>query len=413
MGEPTLHGWRIAILGAGPVGLEAALHAAEWGADVRVLEERDVAANVEAWGHVRLFSPFGMNHTDLGRRTLVARGLELPDEDACLTGREYRARYLLPLAESPPLAGRIETGVRVVQVSREGLLKNDSIGDGSTRAAHAFRILVEKNGSEREERADAVIDATGSYRSPNWIGAGGIPALGERAARDRIEYGIPDVVGAERARYAGRRVLLVGGGHSAATSAVALARLAREAPGTSAVWATRRAGAEPIARVADDPLPERDALGRAANALAADPGSGVSWSGGTTVAEIGAEGAGFRVTLATPHGAREECFDRVIANVGYQPDASLHRQLQVHECYATLGPMKLSAAILAASGSGSGDCLGLGGFGPDAITNPEPNFFILGMKSYGRNSNFLLRTGHEQVQDALQLLAGSVAVSRG
>lgn len=410
MRDGGLRGMRIAVLGAGPVGLEAALAAAERGADVRVYEREAAGANVRAWGHVTLFSPFGMNHTPLGRRVLLERGLELPGQGAQLTGREYRARYLLPLAESAPLAGRIETGARVVAVTRDGLLKSDAIGEPG-RGEAAFRILIERDGAEREETADAVIDATGSYGNPNWMGAGGAPALGERALRDRIEYGVPDVLGAERARYAGRRVLLVGGGHSAATTAVGLARLAAEAPGTAAVWVTRRGGSEPIRRIEDDPLPERDALARQANAVAADPGSGVEWRKETRVAELRGDGAGFRVRLASPAGPREERFDRVVAHVGYVPDASLYRELQIHECYATLGPMKLSAAILAAAGGGAADCLQLGGFGPDALVNPEPNFFILGMKSYGRNSAFLLRTGYEQVGDVLGLLAGRAAVA--
>ena len=408
--DTTLRGRRLAVLGAGPLGLEAALAAAELGAQVRVYERGAVAANVEAWGHVRLFSPFGMNRSELGRRVLLDRGLDLPDDDALLTGRDYRARYLLPLAESPLLAGRIETGTTVLAVARDGLLKNDAIGDPG-RAEVPFRILLDREGAEREETADVVLDVTGSYGNPNWMGAGGVPALGERALRDRIEYGIPDVSGADRSRYAGRRTLVVGGGHSAATTVVALARLAAEAPGTSAVWATHRAGAAPVGRVEDDPLPERDALARDANAIAGDPGSAIEWRGRTSVTAIAADGRGFRVRLEAPAGAAEERFDRVVANVGYVPDASLYRQLQVHECYATAAPMKLSAAILAAAGAGAGDCLKLGGFGPDVLVNPEPNFFIIGMKSYGRNSAFLLRTGHEQVRDVLALLAGSAAVA--
>lgn len=404
MSARDLRSKRVAVLGAGPIGLEAALGAAELDADVHVYERESVGANVEAWGHVTLFSPFGMNHTELGRRVLQGRGLDLPDDDALLTGREYRARYLLPLAESALLAGRIETGVTVIGVTRDGLLKSDAIGE-PRRGRAPFRILVERDGVEREEIADVVIDATGSYGNPNWMGAGGLPALGERALRNRIEYGIPDVGGAGRGRYAGRRTLLVGGGYSAATTAVGLARLAREAAGSSAAWATQRTGAPPVARVEGDPLPERDRLARAAHAVVTDRGSGVEWWPGTSVTEVRTDGAAFRVRLTSPSGAREERFDRIVANVGYVPDASIYRQLQVHECYATLGPMKLSAAILGASASdGGSDCLKLGGFGPDVLVNPEPNFFILGMKSYGRNSAFLLRTGYEQVHDVLRLL---------
>ena len=66
--------------------------------------------------------------------------------------------------------------------------------------------------------------------------------------------------------------------------------------------------------------------------------------------------------------------------------------------------MKLAAALLAADG-GSGDCLDQSGQGPDALRSPEPGFFVLGAKSYGRRSDFLLQVGHQQVQDVLALLS--------
>lgn len=410
MRTQPLEGRRVAVLGAGPIGLEAALHAATLGAHVRVYERGAVAENVEAWGHVTLFSPFGMNYTPVGRRWLDDKGLALPNDDVYMTGREWRARYLLPLAESPLLEGKIESRTRVLAVTRAGLLKDDRIGD-PTRAQVPFRILLEHNGMEREESADIVLDCTGSYGNPNWMGRGGAPAIGERALRGRIEYGIPDILGADRERYAGRRALLVGAGYSAATAAVALARLAREAPGTSVVWVTLGGGDAPVPVIEGDPLPARAILASLANGVATVPALGVSWWRETAVLEVQASDEdSFRVCLESPGGRREESFDRIIANVGYVPDASIYRQLQVHECYATFAPMKLAAALLAASGPGKApDCLALGGFGPEVLKNPEPNFFILGMKSYGRNSAFLLRTGYEQIRDVFQILTGGRA----
>lgn len=412
MTTQPLAGRRVAVLGAGPIGLEAALHAATLGADVRVYERgSDVAVNVEAWGHVILFSPFGMNHTPLGRRLLSEHGVALPDDRAYMTGRQYRARYLVPLSQLPLLAGRIETGARALAVTRAGLLKDERIGEPA-RAEVPFRILLEGDGAEREETAGIVLDCTGSYGNANWMGPGGIPALGERALRDRIEYGLPDVLGGDRDRYTGRRVLLVGSGYSAATAALALARLACEAPGTSVVWATREGGPGPVPVIEGDVLPVRAALARDANRLAAKLPRGVSWCKETAVREVRAlDRERFEVTLEGPDGVRREIFDRMIANVGYVPDSTIYRQLQVHECYATLAPMKLAAALLAASGpEKAADCLALGGFGPDVLKNPEPNFFILGMKSYGRNSAFLLRTGYEQVRDVFGILTGGSAL---
>ena len=398
---------RVAVIGAGPIGLEAALYASALRARVRIYERDAVAQHVSEWGHIRLFTPFGMNHTPLGRRTLEAAGCRVPDNDAFQSGAEWRQAYLLPLAERTRLADALAPGSGVVTVGRGGLLKGEHIGNGA-RAAEPFRLLIEAGGAERYEEADVVLDCTGNWRSPTWLGAGGVPALGEREARDLIEYYPVDVAGSQRDRYAGRRTLLVGDGLSAATTAVALAGLAAEDPGTQLVWATRSAGPVPIQPLDDDPLLRRVELTRAANRVATEPASGCEWLKGSNVLAVHWQPdlGHFEVVLGTAAGERSEPFDRVIGNVGYEPDNSLYKELQVHECYASRGPMKLSASLLAASADSGGDCLNLGGFGPAVLANPEPGFFILGMKSYGRNSAFLLRTGFEQVRDVFRLVTG-------
>lgn len=396
----------IAVIGAGPIGLEAALYAAALGARVRVYERGEIAQHVAEWGHIELFTPFGMNHTPLGRRALEALGHELPADDACQTGAEWRERYLLPLAERTAVAQGLALGSQVVTVGRAGLLKDEHIGDG-VRAKQSFRLLIATSGREAYDAADIVLDCSGSWSKPNWLGRGGVPALGEREARERIAYHPVDVAGRERDRYAGRSTLLVGDGLSAATTAVALAGLVERAKGTRVVWATRGTGPTPIRPIADDPLLRRAALTEAANRVATAPAPGVEWRPGTEVAALQATGDGrFEVVLAGRGAEARRAFDRVIANVGYEPDDSIYRALQVHECYASRAPMKLAASLLAASADAGGDCLKLGGFGPEVLVNPEPGFFILGMKSYGRNSAFLLSTGYEQVRDLFRLITG-------
>lgn len=429
---------RVAVLGAGPIGLEAAAAAAGVGFEVTVLERGEVGHNVADWGHTRCFTPFGMNIGPAGRELLEGDGHALPGDDDLLTGAAFRAAYLLPLADRLGDRVRLLTGTAVRAVTRTSLLKGEHIGGGE-RAADPFRLLVEREGREEVLEADVVLDCTGTYGNPNWLGPGGAPALGERALRGRIVRTIPDLTGADRPFYAGRRTLLVGSGHSAATAALELAALARE-DDASFVWATRRPASRPLEPIADDPLPERASLTRRANRLAADPPAGGEWRSGTSVVEIAAappaegrfydprdggesDAAGddagdgrsaadpaepppFRVTLRSADALREEEFDRIIALVGYEPDDSIYRQLQIHECYASRGPMKLSAALLASAGDGPADCLETGGLGADVLRNPEPNYFLLGMKSYGKNSAFLLRTGYEQVRDVLGLLAG-------
>lgn len=421
---------RLAILGAGPVGLEAAARAVAEGWDTCVLEAGEPAEHVRRWGHVRLFTPFGMNAGTAGLELLrtapgnVGDGPRPPAGDARLTGTGLRDRYLLPLARALSPHLELRTGTHVLSVSRSRLLKGESIGD-EARAEDPFRILVERDGVEEERQADVVLDCTGTYGRPNWMGPAGTPALGERALAERIEYGLPDVAGRDRERYAGRRTLVVGGGHSAATTVLALAELADREPATRFLWLTRTPPGG-LHRVPDDPLPARDALVRRANALSGEAPEGSAWRGGARVLAVEPAGERLRVTFEAetvpapegtgkseagdgPPGAETVQVDGVVANVGHEPDDGLYRQLLVHECYASRGPMKLAAALLGAAGDGPADCLELGGFGPEVLRNPEPRFFILGMKSYGRNGAFLLRTGYEQVEDVFSLLASDGA----
>jgi cation diffusion facilitator CzcD-associated flavoprotein CzcO len=388
----------LAILGAGPIGLEAALAAAERGWPFTVYEAAPtVAGHVRDWGHVRLFTPWSMNVSPRARRAL---GAGAPDGDGLPTGAQLAERVLEPIAELPAVAPQLRLGARVVAVGRQGLLKHEEIGTPQ-RAQRPFRLLVDDGaGAERVEHADAVLDCTGTYGNPNALGDGGIRAPGERALADRIERRLPDVAREPRA-WAGRTVLLSGAGHSAQTAARRLAELARDAPGTRVLWAVR--SADPTWFAVDaDPLPERAALSREARALAGGASDAVDVRlGHVTEALAGAEGG--RVRVALRNGQTEEVVvDRVLALNGGVGDFTLYRQLQVHECYATAGPIKLSAALL---GAAAGDCLAQPAPGPETLVNPEPGFFLVGAKSYGRNSQFLLRAGWEQVDAVTTLLA--------
>ncbi|MEA2391751.1 MAG: hypothetical protein QOK31_1860 [Solirubrobacteraceae bacterium] len=386
----------LAILGAGPIGLEAALAASERGWGFTIYEAGSTpAAHVRDWGHVRLFTPWSMNVSDRARAAL---GTRAPDGPRLPTGHELADELYGPLAELPAITGRLRLGARVLAVSRQGLLKHEEIGTGRRRE-HRFRLLVAgSDGAEAVEHADVVLDCTGTYGNPNALGDGGIPAPGERALADRIVRRLPRFTD-EAAAWAGRRILLTGAGHSAQTAARALAEFARNAPGTRVVWAVR-APAPMWGIVDDDPLPERAVLGAAARELAAGASDAVDVRAGSVTEALAPRGD--TIAVALRNGEAEEVeVDRVLALNGGVGDFGIYRQLQVHECYATAGPMKLAAALLGAAGA---DCLAQPSPGPETLETPEPGFFILGAKSYGRNSQFLLRVGWEQVRDVFALL---------
>jgi NADPH-dependent 2,4-dienoyl-CoA reductase/sulfur reductase-like enzyme len=397
----------VAILGAGPIGLEAALATAQANLPFTLYEAGPRAGHhVRRWGHVSLFSPWRLDVSPRARRRLEAEGWEAPPEGDHPTGKELAERLLDPLAALPEIAPRLELRTRVVAAGRQGLLKHEEIST-EERARRPFRLLVSgPDGREVVRRADAVLDCTGTYGHPNFTGDGGVPAPGERALGSEITRHLPDLLGSEREAWAGRTVLLVGGGHSAQSAARDLERLAREHPETRTLWALRSPDPD-FGRVPDDPLPERERLVARAAELARGAGAGVEPLPGRVVerfeaadAAAAADGARIRVVLRGADGATEAvAVDRVLSLTGYVGDRSLHRQLQVHECYATEAPMKLAATLLEQD---TEDCLA--GTSPDADTllNPEPGYFVLGVKSYGRNSTFLLRDGWEQAGQAVR-----------
>lgn len=399
---------KLAILGGGPIGLEAALYARFLGYEVVVFDRGEVAASVRQWGHVRMFTPFQMNRSPLGTAAIQAHdeSWQPPADDALLTGQEWIDRYLLPLSETDLLSDHLRLSTTVLAIGKEEVLKGDLPGH-EDRGDWPFRILVRNSaGEERVELADAVLDCTGVFTQANWLGHGGLPAVGEIALRDQIEHRLPDISGVDRERFAGRHTLLVGGGYSAATNVVALAHLIDDVPGTRVTWITRREGPAgaggPVAAIENDRLPERAVLAAEANRLAADPVSGVTYWPRTVIERMtrAAADGPFEVELSGEHAGTLAC-DRVLANVGFRPDSRLYEELQIHECYASQGPMKLAAALLE---TGTSDCVDQTVRGPKSLLNPEPNFYILGAKSYGRRSNFLLSVGLQQIREVFTII---------
>ncbi len=396
----------LAILGAGPIGLEAALAAVDAGLGFTVYEVGDgVGAHAKAWGHVSLFTPWSLDVSPRMARHLAAAGMDVPSGDACPTGDEMVERLLGPLGALPELAPHIRLRTRVDAVGRQGLLKHEEIATAE-RGARRFRLLCSHEGVEEVAWASAVLDCTGTYSQPNLLGDGGIPSPGERLLEGQIRRHLPDFE-EEAFSWAGRTVLLVGAGASAQTAARELAALAAQAPGTRVVWSVR--STDPSwGAVADDPLPGRASLVDSSRALTAGASPSVRVRLGTAVADLNPTADGrIQVGLVDRDGdALDQVeVDRVLSLTGYVGDAGIYRQLQVHECYATAAPINLSAALL---GAGGGDCLGQESKGLDVLRNPEPNFFILGSKSYGRVNQFLLRVGWDQVSEVMAHLAGEL-----
>lgn len=382
---------RVVVVGAGPIGLHAALQAVLHGYDVRVIERGAVGAAIRRWSHVRLFTPFAMNSTETGRRIVAETG-RLPDADSLLTGDEYLQEYLLPLGRSEALRQRIQTSTRLIAASRHHCGKSNLIGQPA-RAEAPFRLLIENSeGAEDTLEADLLLDCTGFTARHRFVGTGGIPCPGERSCLSATDYEIADP---SPAASPADHVAVIGSGYSAATSVCLL-----EQQGYRISWLTRGNRDVPLLPVAEDSLAERRRLTEQANRLARQPGSAVEWMAGAEVESLGRSASGFSLQLSFEDGRQQrlEC-SRIVANPGFRPDPRPYEELQIHRCYATDGPIKLAAHLL---GDTSADCLSQTAPGPELLKNPEPGMFILGAASYGRTSRFLLKNGLEQLEQLFE-----------
>jgi thioredoxin reductase len=387
----------VAVIGAGPVGLAAAAHLAERGLPFTVLEAGDSpGAAAREWGHVRLFSPWRYNIDAAAARLLADASWVRPDDDILPTGGQLAADYLQPLADLPALKPHVRYGARVEAVTRLGLDRVRTTG----RAGTPFLIRL---AGGPDVLARAVIDASGTWGTPNVLGASGIRAHGEEDAAAYVDSALPDVLGRDRDRFAGRRTLVVGAGHSAANTLLALAQLAEQAPGTTVTWAIRAASpARTYGGEAADALPARGALG---SRLRERVESGaITLRTGFAVQHVAAGRDGVNVS----DGTREITVDRIVSATGFRPDHGIVSELRL-DLDPILGATRALAPLIDPN---EHSCGTVPPHGVDELTHPEPGYYAIGVKSYGRAPTFLMATGYEQARSVVAAFAGDWAAAR-
>ncbi|TPW74202.1 NAD(P)-binding domain-containing protein [Schumannella soli] len=387
----------VVIIGAGPVGLAAAAQLLERGIEPLVLERGDHAgAAISEWGHIRLFSPWRHVTDAASVRLLEAQGWTPQHPDALPTGHELVKHYLAPLAATPQLASRIRYGVTVENVSRDGMDRTRTAGRDTT----PFLIRVDSRGDADEIRARAVIDASGTFSTPNPVTTSGLAPRHSAEVADRLTHGLPDVLGRDRAQFAGRRVVVVGAGHSAANALIALRRLAEQEPGTTITWAIRSADPHRVVGSDDDQLPGRASLGAATRELIDD--NAVTLVDRFLIDDV--EPRGDAVALVGTRAGAPTAIeaDVVVVGTGFRPDLDGLREIRLRLDDVVEAPEKLAPLI----DPNEHSCGSVPPHGVDELSHPEKGFWLAGMKSYGRAPTFLLLTGYEQVRSIADELAG-------
>ncbi|WES64170.1 FAD-dependent oxidoreductase [Microbacter sp. GSS18] len=393
----------IAVIGAGPIGLAAAANLIERDLDVVVLEAGDhVGASVREWGHTRFFSPWRYLVDPAARRLLEGAGWTPPAPDGMPTGDELIHRYLAPLAAVPAIAASLRTGVRVTDVSREGMDRTRTRG----RSAAPFVVRTRRaDGSVERLAARAVIDASGTWTTPNPLASDGLELDGFDEIADAVTHALPDVLGRDRERFAGRHTTVVGAGHSAANTLLDLVELARQVPGTRATWLIRNPQAARVAASAEDDLAGRAALGSRVHRAVTD--------GLIDLLD------GFEILRAHRHEDRVALIghrrgaiathetDTVVNATGFRPDLAPLRELRLDLDDIVEAPRRLAPLI----DPNIHSCGTVEAHGFRELAHPEQGFFLVGMKSYGRAPTFLLATGYEQVRSVTAWLAGDAAAA--
>ena len=393
----------IIVIGAGPAGLAAAAHLAERGLPFLVLEAGEtVGENLAAYAHVRLFSPWQFNVDRASVRLLELEGWRTPEAAKLPTAGEVVDQYLRPLSRTAALAPHIRLGARVLAVSKARYDKVKSDGRSST----PFVVQAEENGKVSEYWGRAVLDASGTWNQPNPVGAHGLPALGERENAARIVYGMPDIAGTDRTRYAGRKVLVVGAGHSTAGNLLSLAALAAQEPATRIAWAVR---GKDLRRLfgggENDGLPARGALGTQLRRVV-EAGQ-LETHLGFRIQQIEERDGKLRIVADDPTVAPIEGIDEIVAATGARPDLSLTRELRVrHDNW-----LESTEALAPLIDPNVHSCGTVRPHGHRELEHPEPGFYAIGAKSYGRAPNFLMATGYEQARSVVAALAGDLAAA--
>ncbi|CAG1018379.1 hypothetical protein BURC_03150 [Burkholderiaceae bacterium] len=395
----------VAVIGAGPVGLAAGARLLERGITPLILEAgAQVGTHLEAYAHVRLFSPWRYNIDSAIAARLAPSGWQRPADTELPLAGELVQRVLRPFAELPEVAPHLHLDTRVLSVSREGFDKVKTAG----REAAAFVIRAQCRGEVTEFRARAVIDASGTWGTPNPIGANGLTAIGEPELRNAVFYGIPDVLGEQRSRFAARRTLVVGAGHSAANALLSLAELAAAEPGTQLVWAVRSPSLQRVFGGGEaDALPARGRLGTQLKLLR-DRG-GLAFVPGLRITSLRREAGKIRVDGhdTTGQPVTLEGIDQIICATGQRPDLALAAELRVKldpwlESTEALGPL---------IDPNLHSCGTVRPHGHRELSHPEPGFYTVGVKSYGRAPTFLMATGFEQVRSVVAAIAGDLAAA--
>ncbi|WP_458353227.1 NAD(P)-binding domain-containing protein [Peribacillus frigoritolerans] len=393
-------GLPVAIIGGGPVGLAAAAHLLKKREKFIVLEAGDsVGSSVLEWGHVRMFSPWQYNIDQIAKELLEKSGWTSPNQETLPTGRELVEEYLLPLSNLPEIKEQIMLRAKVVGVAKKA---HDKLKTGK-RDTVPFQIYVEVDGDTKVVEAKAVIDSSGTWSNPNPILSNGIWMNAERKLHNQIYYGIPNVFQLEN-RYRNKSIMVIGSGHSAINALLELATLQQKFTDTKICWVLRKKQINEVYGGQEkDGLEARGELGIKIQQLVESGRINIL----TPFHINGVYPANDKITVAGEMNGEEFTLgdiEEIVVGTGFRPDTTYLNEIRINLDSAVESIEALAPLI----DPNIHSCGTVRPHGEQELRHPEKNFYIVGMKSYGRAPTFLLATGYEQVRSVVAYLTGDV-----
>jgi hypothetical protein len=158
------------------------------------------------------------------------------------------------------------------------------------------------------------------------------------------------------------------------------------------IWSVRSDRTKPVVEIPDDPLPERARIVDAANTIAQNPPENFKVLRRSSLEALH-EGNKLKVKLKVLRSFEEIEVDEIIALTGFRPNLDMLRELTAEFSGISEGVSGLYRALTNIT-----DCLAKIDIKPQALQTGEPNFFVVGIKSYGRNPGFLLKSGVDQLE---------------